>query len=639
MTFQSDANAAYPDGLPVGKADVRGLWGAIDGIVANVGKMFGSRNQAINAGQAAIPLEYNRIMVIEGDFITIRGPGAGDDDLFTTFPNWGEIYFRIGDKSAVDALEKLSDELARRIARVATDAGTASEFFRRNATFYVDESTTGFQGGFTTPVTGLNPPDGSGTFNDTVFTVVGTGADVQRTGAGVVFEGGKYLRADVTKGPYSKSVLLIDFTRDGDPPVNAGTLLSWDLETTETAGFQYTGGANPLNQGRFPGGNAHTFSRDKVSIGDRVTLGMMIDYENGTVTTVDHNGQVSDTTFPIDDGDLDLTRIEIGKNCVATIHSIAVYVAGIGNSIADVEDRWKRMSGLEIKRPNNSLLFYPLEISQSLGVGSNVLPDERARMAGFNDGFSFWPGGLKRADGVNIFIHGPLNTDLDTAIPSTGFEPVDFAGPIPPSVMMNLVLNKRREELGLPAIRTVGMNTGIGGQKAVEFDDDSPVVTGGLGTRIIDNTRYVLEEINRLAGIEGWNLNLPDLTIRQGLADTGLPEGQWTTDMLEAIADWRAMTSAITGANPRLYVWQSPGDADTSKANETWHVIASNWILLAIKTGFSLDPPIISKRPTTRCIRPIEVTWKSPNSMLGAAQRSMQAIRGASSPMFIGRGT
>lgn len=104
MTFQQDANTTYVNGQPVAKSDVRALWAAVDGVVANSAKSFHTRAAAVSAGQAALPSDLGMILVDEGDYYTVRGPNQTDDDpLFATAPRWG-VRDRIPTQAVVDAL-------------------------------------------------------------------------------------------------------------------------------------------------------------------------------------------------------------------------------------------------------------------------------------------------------------------------------------------------------------------------------------------------------------------------------------------------------------------------------------------------------------------------------------------------------
>ena len=67
------------------------------------GKFFGSRADAVAAGQAALPASLGRVIVEEGDYIVWRGPGQTGDQLFSSYPNWG-IVRRVPTESVVNAL-------------------------------------------------------------------------------------------------------------------------------------------------------------------------------------------------------------------------------------------------------------------------------------------------------------------------------------------------------------------------------------------------------------------------------------------------------------------------------------------------------------------------------------------------------
>lgn len=75
------------------ETEVNRVLNALHGdIVANIGKIFQSRQQAVDAGQAAIPVAYGVIVTIEGDDLKFRTPGnAGstNDPLFPgSYPSW-----------------------------------------------------------------------------------------------------------------------------------------------------------------------------------------------------------------------------------------------------------------------------------------------------------------------------------------------------------------------------------------------------------------------------------------------------------------------------------------------------------------------------------------------------------------------
>ena len=112
MTFQQDANDTYVNGAPVSKADVRGLWAAVDGVVANGGKSFSSRALAVNAGQTVLTSTLGVIATREGNYIVYREPGlSADDPLFATAPRWG-VMMRVPSSTLLDDKADNSDVAA-----------------------------------------------------------------------------------------------------------------------------------------------------------------------------------------------------------------------------------------------------------------------------------------------------------------------------------------------------------------------------------------------------------------------------------------------------------------------------------------------------------------------------------------------
>ena len=68
-------------------------WGATLRLdVANAGKLYHSRQAAVDVGQSSNPGTLGRIITFEGTAIVVRGPGATlDDPLFPSNPSWGVI--------------------------------------------------------------------------------------------------------------------------------------------------------------------------------------------------------------------------------------------------------------------------------------------------------------------------------------------------------------------------------------------------------------------------------------------------------------------------------------------------------------------------------------------------------------------
>ncbi|MFG6083843.1 hypothetical protein ACEUZ9_000075 [Paracoccus litorisediminis] len=111
MSFTSEGAAAFVSGQPVSKAEMRALWAAVDGVVDNGGKLFNSRSEAISFGQDKLPALLDRIIVVNGSYLEIRGQGQpSDDPLFTTAPQWG-VLTRIPVRALVEAISNIGDTL------------------------------------------------------------------------------------------------------------------------------------------------------------------------------------------------------------------------------------------------------------------------------------------------------------------------------------------------------------------------------------------------------------------------------------------------------------------------------------------------------------------------------------------------
>ncbi|QFG38068.1 hypothetical protein BDE18_0681 [Paracoccus pantotrophus] len=122
MSFQSDANATYVNGQAVDKNEVRSLWGMVDWVVSNGGKIFTNRAEAVSFGQDSLPAALGRIITLEGNYLVMRGQGQTEDDpLFETAPRWG-VLVRIPNRALVESISNLGDVLA---LQTDTEASTA----------------------------------------------------------------------------------------------------------------------------------------------------------------------------------------------------------------------------------------------------------------------------------------------------------------------------------------------------------------------------------------------------------------------------------------------------------------------------------------------------------------------------------
>ena len=164
--------------------------------------------------------------------------------------------------------------------------------------------------------------------------------------------------------------------------------------------------------------------------------------------------------------------------------------------------------------------------------------------------------------------------------------------------------------------------SGMAGQAAVEFDDDSPAVTGVLGTVIHDNWAYRLSERKRLAG----SVAPGYLTLCQGEADRNLAPGAWhcKTDQID-LAEFYAgvlmcpMHPFPIGADGVHFLWQdSYRIADTGAWALAEIEAGRNWP--ALRPSAQRDGHVVTLRYALRRdeqLRRIVTRYPSPETHWG----------------------
>lgn len=91
MPVNVGTGANTGDGDPLRSAFIK-VNDGLSSLANNIGKIFPSRQAAVDATQAAIPAAYSRIITMESDALVFRSPGNNTDDpLFGTSPFWGVV--------------------------------------------------------------------------------------------------------------------------------------------------------------------------------------------------------------------------------------------------------------------------------------------------------------------------------------------------------------------------------------------------------------------------------------------------------------------------------------------------------------------------------------------------------------------
>lgn len=131
---------------------------------------------------------------------------------------------------------------------------------------------------------------------------------------------GNTLRNTSAAGTYSKMTILLDVTREANPLSGAGELVN--INSNGAAGvrfwLRYTSA-----QFQLLGPNGVTISLAPIGgNGDRQVIGGELDITAGTMTSIAADGEMQ--TAAITGSAIAITRIEIGKACLAKIHELAI---------------------------------------------------------------------------------------------------------------------------------------------------------------------------------------------------------------------------------------------------------------------------------------------------------------------------
>lgn len=223
-----------------------------------------------------------------------------------------------------------------------------------------------------------------------------------------------------------------------------------------------------------------------------------------------------------------------------------------------VIDIWQKAAGirLPVYQPGWQT---PIIDGQSLALGFDGSSAEEKRLRYMDRLGLRQLTGMQRSDGAAVWLHGP-GTMTYNAAPSTG---LIYAGPngnAPMCFTFAVALDRWRIALGVaPTKMVVGFN-GIAGQSVVEFNDDSPVVDGSLGTLIRDNhIRWLNEALASAPGLAPLFYALV-----QGEANVSMTQAEYYAAASDTTNDALDDIQAILGVRPPLAVFQVGGYRDST---------------------------------------------------------------------------
>lgn len=131
---------------------------------------------------------------------------------------------------------------------------------------------------------------------------------------------GNILRNTSAAGTYSKMTILLDVTREANPISGAGELVNINSNGVTGVRFwlRYTS-----SQFQLLGPNGVTISFAPIGgNGDRQVIGGELDLTAGIMTAIEADGETQ--TAAVSTTPIAITRIEIGKACVAKVHALMV---------------------------------------------------------------------------------------------------------------------------------------------------------------------------------------------------------------------------------------------------------------------------------------------------------------------------
>lgn len=223
-----------------------------------------------------------------------------------------------------------------------------------------------------------------------------------------------------------------------------------------------------------------------------------------------------------------------------------------------LQSLWQRFSNVQLPVYATGWQL-PIIDGQSLALGYNGSPTERASVAYVSRASTKMLTGMRRSDAAAVFIHGPSSLGYN-ATAATGIVAASAAANIPMAFLFALGLDKWRREFARPLNRMIVGFNGQAGQSIVEFDDDSPSITGSLGTALRDNhTRWVAEARTLAPGASPLVYGMV-----QGEADVSMSVAEYLAAATEAYDDALDDLEAATGTRPPLMLWQTGGYVDST---------------------------------------------------------------------------
>ncbi len=560
-------------GAPAAIAQLQADMLAADALLrSHGGKIFGTRQMAVDFGQANLSAAFSRILTIEDEMVVIRGPnitGTGTDPLFGSNPSWGVIdripVMRALRRVGVIGLETLSAAGNFHTAQIDSTLQSFGNAALVNGMLMSFQPVLANTGPASLTISGVQAAspilnsDGAALtggelqpYRTYILQWRGPAASYRIVAGDVTPAVLAALRAAIT-AEVNASVAALSATTtalraeiDGNyvtADQDGVSWWGWDRTGKAVSGWSSTGLRVVLDDWTLANAGPRMLSDPALEIS--VTTGEAID---GRVLDWDAAGNAIWMWRDGPDGGFD------GHMCAEFWARGAVAMAGQGAQLSTTQMQVCGYNG------------------QSLTVGGTYVAGlTRAALMQFAGPGCLQIDGLRRGDGVVITdTLGPRGAGYDTAVPGTGFASAQpgatASGMAYPTFA---VLNLHRADLGLPQVPVVTSGHGISGIP-IELMDDDPETGTSSETIVWNNFTFWHARAQALALAAGKSIRPGWEVMTHGTSAKDMARGAYAAAWWALQADSFAYLDQIGLPRPRYMITQPGGDANT--VGDSWAV-------------------------------------------------------------------
>ncbi|RDW14439.1 hypothetical protein [Paracoccus thiocyanatus] len=603
--------------------------GALQDILANSGKVFANRADAVSAGQSVLTGVLGRIATIEADHLVYRAPYQnGDDPLFDSAPYWGATD-RFPRQSFVDYLDGLrsaairssgalrltniggtGDAITADLHPVMVDAGITDLSTSSEVEFVPVATNTAVNPSFTVAgVTYQIRNSDGGTWPANGF-VVGRSYTLRRRNNVLRVASGDVTATELAKLVDRAGIQKLEnvggtenaisaaMPSGGFPATGVRVLLTPLVANTGDVTLSIDGGPAVQVRGMDgqqvpPGGlrPAQPILIERMSSPSVWRIVM----DNLSKSYVD--GLIQETQT-----DLRADVALVADQTVAIAAEIAAPFISVQGDDFIVMESDASSNALRVMRPDGqdmimSQTFWERgadalgiggggsaglsddaiqivsENGQSLSVGGAYVPEMNYEiaMASALPGAALMLSGLQHSDGGEVRIDGPRSRSYNMTVHASGVRQAEpHPGIITGAFPLSSMLNLHRQDHGLAMVPILTTCHGIAGVAIEDMDDDP--LTGSGSTLIWDNMSFWYDEAKAVAAAAGKTLSVPYHDWLHGTSASTAPAGQYLSRLWDYQRDFRALLAAKEIGGAAIMVMGQPaGASNTSNPAVAWH--------------------------------------------------------------------